>query len=60
MDKIITITEVRRHFGKVMDDVYYNHHSYLVTRRGVPLARITPIDAQDLGHLQAAEAVGSQ
>jgi prevent-host-death family protein len=41
--KTVNATEVARNFSEVLDGVEHRHHTYVVTRGGKPIARITPV-----------------
>jgi prevent-host-death family protein len=41
--KTVNATEVARNFSEVLDGVEHRHQTYLVTRGGRPVARITPV-----------------
>ena len=41
--KRVNATEVARNFSEVLDGVEHRHQTYLVTRAGRPVARITPV-----------------
>ena len=41
--KTVSATEVARNFSEVLDGVEHRHHTYVVTRGGKPIARITPV-----------------
>ena len=39
---VLTVTEARRHFGALLERTNHGEH-FLVTKRGVPVVRITPL-----------------
>lgn len=39
----ISIVEARQKLPKLMSGAYFESKSYLLTRRGIPMAKITPI-----------------
>jgi prevent-host-death family protein len=41
--KTVNATEVARNFSEVLDGVEHRHQTYVVTRGGRPIARITPV-----------------
>jgi len=41
--KTVNATEVARNFSEVLDGVEHRHQTYVVTRGGKPVARITPV-----------------
>jgi prevent-host-death family protein len=41
--KTVNATEVARNFSEVLDGVEHRHQTYVVTRGGKPIARITPV-----------------
>jgi prevent-host-death family protein len=41
--KTVNATEVARNFSEVLDGVEHRHQTYVVTRAGKPIARITPV-----------------
>jgi prevent-host-death family protein len=41
--KTVNATEVARNFSEVLDGVERRHQTYVVTRAGKPIARITPV-----------------
>jgi prevent-host-death family protein len=41
--KTVSATEVARNFSEVLDGVEHRHQTYVVTRGGRPIARITPV-----------------
>jgi prevent-host-death family protein len=41
--KTVKATEVARNFSEVLDGVEHRHQTYVVTRGGKPIARITPV-----------------
>jgi prevent-host-death family protein len=41
--KTVNATEVARSFSEVLDGVEHRHQTYVVTRGGKPIARITPV-----------------
>jgi prevent-host-death family protein len=41
--KTVNATEVARNLSEVLDGVEHRHHTYVVTRGGKPIARITPV-----------------
>jgi prevent-host-death family protein len=41
--KTVNATEVARNFSEVLDGVEHRHQTYIVTRGGRPIARITPV-----------------
>jgi prevent-host-death family protein len=41
--KTVNATEVARNFSEVLDGVVHRHQTYVVTRGGRPIARITPV-----------------
>ena len=41
--KMVNATEVARNFSEVLDGVEHRHQTYVVTRAGKPIARITPV-----------------
>jgi prevent-host-death family protein len=41
--KTVSATEVARNLSEVLDGVEHRHQTYLVTRGGKPIARITPV-----------------
>ena len=41
--KIVNATEVARNFSEMLDGVEHRHQTYVVTRGGKPVARITPV-----------------
>jgi prevent-host-death family protein len=41
--KTVTAAEVAQNFSEVLDGVEHRHQTYVVTRRGRPIARITPV-----------------
>jgi prevent-host-death family protein len=43
--KTVNATEAARNFSEVLDGVEHRGQSYLVTRGGKPVARITPVPA---------------
>jgi prevent-host-death family protein len=43
--KTVNATEAARNFSEVLDGVEHRGQSYVVTRGGKPIARITPVPA---------------
>jgi prevent-host-death family protein len=41
--KTVNATEVARNFSEVLDGVEHRRQTYVVTRGGKPIARITPV-----------------
>jgi prevent-host-death family protein len=41
--KTVNATEVARNFSEVLDGVEHRNQTYVVTRGGKPIARITPV-----------------
>ncbi len=41
--KTVNATEVARNFSEVLDGVEHRRQTYVVTRAGKPIARITPV-----------------
>ena len=41
--KTVNATEVARNFSEVLDGVEHRQQTYVVTRGGKPIARITPV-----------------
>ena len=41
---LISITEAREKLPKIMDEVYFNLKSFIVTRRGIPMVKIIKTD----------------
>ena len=41
--KTVNATEVARNLSEVLDGVEHRHQTYVVTRGGRPIARITPV-----------------
>jgi prevent-host-death family protein len=41
--RTVNATEVARNFSEVLDGVEHRHQTYVVTRGGKPIARITPV-----------------
>lgn len=50
--KTISQRELRNDSGQVLRDVERGE-GFVVTRRGVPVARVVPLDAEPLGHRPA-------
>ena len=44
MEKTVSSYEVRRQFGKIVQDVLVNQDRYIVERHGQPVAAIVPIE----------------
>lgn len=42
--KTITATEAARRFADLLDSIEKEGESYLITRRGRPVARVVPVD----------------
>jgi prevent-host-death family protein len=42
----INVVETRNNISQIIEDVHYNHKSYIITRRGRPFAKIVPINTE--------------
>jgi len=40
--KVVTMTEMRRHWGRLFRDVHLRHETIVIQRRGKPVAMLTP------------------
>lgn len=43
MPQTLSVTEAVRHFSDVMNRVYYQRHSYLLTRGGIVVAQLISV-----------------
>jgi metal-dependent HD superfamily phosphatase/phosphodiesterase len=47
--KTVSVTFARKHFFKILDDVYFNHTKYTITKNKIPMAIIChPNNKNDL------------
>ena len=44
MDKVISVAEVRQNLSEVLGQVAFGHQSFVVTKKGKPVARIVPVE----------------
>jgi prevent-host-death family protein len=49
----ITATEAVRSFSRVLDDIERHGYSYVITRSGRPVARLTPADSANGAEVKA-------
>lgn len=41
--ELISATEFKKHFLQLVDDVKNNNDSYIITKRKIPIAQVTPL-----------------
>ncbi len=58
MEYAISATELARNLGDVLAKVRYRHDSFVIERRGTPVARVVPIERADT-EATLAEALAS-
>jgi prevent-host-death family protein len=44
MDKVISVAEARQNLSEVLGQVAFGHQSFIVTKKGKPVARIVPVE----------------
>lgn len=44
MDKTIALTEARRQFSEIVNEVMYRNSSYVIEKQGKPAAAIVPLE----------------
>jgi prevent-host-death family protein len=47
MEKIITASEARRHFGRLLRHVTVRGDTYIIERHGEPVAAVVPIEVYE-------------
>ena len=47
MEHAISATELARSLGDVLAKVCYRHDSFVIERRGTPIARVVPVERGD-------------
>jgi prevent-host-death family protein len=48
MNRNIDITTVRQRFGTIVDEVYYRKNVITIERKGNPLAKLVPLDGENV------------
>jgi prevent-host-death family protein len=56
-EKVITVTDASRSFADCVNRAYYQGATFLVTKNGVPVARIGPAEQKSCTGKQLAEVV---
>jgi len=44
----INITQAREKLPEIMNEVYFNLRTFIITRRGIPMVKITKIDEKEV------------
>ncbi len=57
-DTIITVTEAARNFADCVNRAIYQHQSFLLTKNGVPVARLVPASPATCTGQSLADALG--
>jgi prevent-host-death family protein len=47
MDKVISVAEARQNLSEVLGQVAFGHQSFIVTKKGKPVARIVPVEPSE-------------
>jgi prevent-host-death family protein len=47
MDKIISVAEARQNLADVLGEVAFGKQTFLITKKGKPVARIVPIEGRE-------------
>ncbi|HYZ71443.1 MAG TPA: type II toxin-antitoxin system Phd/YefM family antitoxin [Chthoniobacterales bacterium] len=47
MDKVISVAEARQNLSDVLGQVAFRHQSFIVTKKGKPVARIVPVEPSE-------------
>ncbi len=53
---VVNVRDLARQTSKLVDDVQQSGTAVLITRHGVPVATLTPVDKEDLEHFTRANA----
>jgi len=46
-EKIISVADAKKHFSDLLGQVAYKKKHILITKRGKPMARLIPVEAND-------------
>ncbi len=47
MDKYLPVSEFKAHCYEVLENVQDHHQSFIISKRGKPIARVVPIEKND-------------
>jgi prevent-host-death family protein len=56
-DKVISVTDASRNFADCVNRAYYQGATFIVTKNGVPVARISPAGEKTCTSKKLAEAL---
>ena len=55
MEKVLGVTEARKKFSNIVEQVQYQGDSYLISRYGKPAAAVVPVEVYENWQRQRAE-----
>ncbi len=53
MQRTVDVTTARRHFGRLLDEVFYKGETITIERKGKPLARLVPANNANANQVQS-------
>ena len=55
MEKVLGVTEARKKFSNIVEQVQYQGNTYLISRYGKPAAAVVPVEVYENWQRQRAE-----
>ena len=55
MEKVLGVTEARKKFSNIVEQVQYQGDTYLISRHGKPAAAVVPVEVYEYWQRQRAE-----